>query len=159
MSIFRNYTTDDLGKLCFLFAIPSFLDPDNKESFSVSYDGSKDSFFKQMGTRPKPTSVKSNPSFGRPKKVKEVRFIDGLNTTLRGIPPAYDRSTSYTLRGWTAREAYSFWQERYRWCFGWECKERCDWWFSLRFSCSWNTRYPLGEYHSSACWGCSECYK
>jgi len=93
MSIFRNYTTDDLGKLCFLPAIPSFVDPDEQESFSVSYDSPKDYFFGQMGARPKPSSVKSDPS-GRIRKVKEVRFIDGLNTTLTGIPPSYDRSTS-----------------------------------------------------------------
>jgi len=134
MSIFRNYTTDDFGRLCFLPTIPSFVDPDEEESFSVSHNSPKDYFFGQMGARPKPSSVKSHPSFGRVRKVKEVRFVDGLNTTLRGIPSAYDRSTSWRLRDWTAREAYSFWQERYRW-------------------------YPLGEYHSSACWGYSECCK
>jgi len=80
-----------------------------------------------MGARPKPSSVKSDPSFGGAKKVKEVKFVDSLNTTLRGIPPAYNSSTSWRLRGWTAREAYSFWQERYRWCPCWECKDRCDW--------------------------------
>ena len=113
MSIFRNYTTDDLGRLCFLPAIPSFVDPDEEESFSVSYNSPTDYFFVQMGARPKPSSVKSDPS-GRVKKVKEVRFVDGLNTTLRAIPPAYNMSTSWRLRGWTARKAYSFWQERYR---------------------------------------------
>ena len=84
------------------------MDPDEEESFSVCYDSTKNYFFGQIGARPKPSSVKSDPSFGMQKKVKEVRFIDGLNTTLRGIPPAYDRSTSWGLRGWTAREAYSF---------------------------------------------------
>jgi len=98
MFIFRNYTTDDVGRLCFLTAIPSFVDPDEEESFSVSYNSPKDYFFGQMGSRPKPSSVKSDPSFGGVKKVKEVRFIDGLNTTLRGIPPAYNRSTSWRLR-------------------------------------------------------------
>jgi len=34
---------------------------------------------------------------------------------------------------WTISKAYSFWQERYRWCPCWECKDRCDWWFSLGF--------------------------
>jgi len=159
MSIFRNYTTDDMGRLCFLPAIPSFVDPDEEESFSVSYNSPQDYFFGQMGARPKPSSIKSDPSFGRQRKVKEVRFIDGLKTTLRGIPPASDRSTSWSVRGWTSKEAYSFLEERYRWCPYWECKDRCDWWFSLRLSWSWDTRYPLGEYHSSACWGCSECYK
>jgi len=114
MSIFRNYTTDDLERICFLAAIPSFVDPDEEESFSVSYDSPKDYFFGQMGARPKPSFVRFDPSFGRQKMVKEVRFIDGLNTTLRGIP-TFSRSTPFGLRGWTAREAYSFWQERYRW--------------------------------------------
>jgi len=159
MSIFRNYTTDDFGRFCFLPAIPSFVDPDEEESFSVSYNSHKDYFFGQLGARAKPSSVKSDPSFGRQKKVKEVRFVNGLNTPLRGIPPAYDRSTPWRLGGWTAREAYSFWQERYRWCPCWDCKDRCDWWFSLGFSWGWDTRYPLGEYHSSACWGYSECCK
>jgi len=45
MSIFRNYTTDDMRRLCFLPAIPSFVDPDEEESFSVSYDSPKDYFF------------------------------------------------------------------------------------------------------------------
>jgi len=158
MSIFWNYTTDNVGRLCFLPSIPSFVDPDEEESFSVSYNSPKHYFFGQMGARTKPSSVKSDPSF-RVKKVKEVRFIDGINTTLRGIPPAYNGGTSWRLRGWTAREAYSFWHERYRWCPCWECKDRCDWWFSLGFSWGWDTRYSLGEYHSSACWGCSECCK
>jgi len=70
------------------------VDPDEEESFSVSYNSSKDYFFRQMGARPKPSSVKSDPSFGRVKKVKKVRFVDGLNTTLRSIPPASDRGTS-----------------------------------------------------------------
>jgi len=46
MSTFRNCTTDDLGRLCFLPAIPSFMDPDEEESFSVSYDSPKDYFCK-----------------------------------------------------------------------------------------------------------------
>jgi len=149
MSIFRNYTTDDLGRLCFLPAIPSFVDPDEEESFSVSYASPKDYFFGQMVARPKPSSIKSDSS-GRVREVKEVRFVDGLNTTLRGIPPAYESSTSWSLRGWTAKEAYSFRQERYRWCPWWMCKDRYDWWFSLGFSWGWDTRYPLREYHSSA---------
>ena len=45
MFIFRNYTTDDLGRLCFLPTILSFVDPDKKESFSVSYNSPKDYFF------------------------------------------------------------------------------------------------------------------
>ena len=152
MSIFRNYTTDNLGRLCFLPAIPSFVDPDEEESFSVSYDRPKNYFFGQIGARPLPSSVKSDPSFGRQKKVKEVRFVNDLNTTLRGIPPTYMRRTSWRLRGWTATEAHSFWQEKYRGYPYWECKDRCDWWFSLGFSWGWDTRYPLGAYHSSACW-------
>ena len=52
-----------------------------------------------MGTRPKPSSVKFDPSFSRPKKFKEVKFVECFNTTLRGIPPTYDRSTSLRLRG------------------------------------------------------------
>ena len=126
MAIFRNYTTDDLGRVCFLPAIPSFMDPDEEESFSVSYNSPKDYFFGQMGARPKLSAVKSDPSFGRKRKVKGVRFVDGLNTTLRSIPPAYDRNTSWRVRDWTTREAYSFWQKRYRWCPCWECKDRCD---------------------------------
>jgi len=70
------------------------MDPDEEEYFSVSYKGPIDYFFGQMGARPKPSSVKSDPSFGEKRNIKEVRFIDGLNTTLRGIPPAYNRSTS-----------------------------------------------------------------
>jgi len=66
------------------------MNPDEQESFSVSYNSPKAYFFRQMGARPKPSSIKSDPSFGRPKKVKEVRFVDTLNTTLRGIPPAYN---------------------------------------------------------------------
>ena len=108
ISIFRNYTTDDFGSLCFLPAIPSFVDPDEEESFSVSYNGTKDYFVGQMRARPKPSSVKSDPTFSSVRKVKEVRFVDGLNTTLRGIPPAYDRSSSRRFTSWTAREAYSF---------------------------------------------------
>jgi len=57
MSIFRNYTTDNLGRLCFLLAIPSFVDPDEEKSFSVSCDSPKDYFFGQMGARPEPSSV------------------------------------------------------------------------------------------------------
>ena len=133
MSIFMNCTTDDVGRLCFLPAIPSFVDPDVEQSFLVSYVSSKDYFLGQMGARPNHSSVKSDPSFGRQKKVKEVRFIDGLNTTLLGIP-AFSRSTAFNLSGWTAREAYTFWQERYRWCPYWKCKDSCDWWFSLGFS-------------------------
>jgi len=125
MSIFRNYTTDNVGRLCFLPAIPSFVDPDKEESFSVSYDSPKDYFLGQMRARPKPSSVKSDLSSGRVKKVKEVRFVDGLNTTLRGILTTYNRSISWSLRGWTSREAYSFWQERYRWCPYCECKDSC----------------------------------
>jgi len=65
MSIFRNYTTNNMGRLCFLPAIPSFVDPDEEEFFSVSYDSPRDYFFEQMGARPKPSSVKSDSSFGR----------------------------------------------------------------------------------------------
>jgi len=108
MSIFRNYTTDDVVRLCFLPAIPSFVDPDEEESFSVSYNSLKDYFFRQMGARPKPSSVKSDPT-GKVRKLKEVRFVDSDNTTLRGILPAYDRSTSWRLRGLNAREAFCFW--------------------------------------------------
>jgi len=107
MSIFRNYTTDDLGRLCFFSCIRSFVDPDEEESFSVSYNSPKDYFFRPMGARANLSSIKSDPSLGRQNKVKEVRFVDGLNTTLRGIP-IYNRSTPWKLRGWTAREAYSF---------------------------------------------------
>jgi len=99
MSIFRNYTNDDFGRLCFLPAIPYFVDPDQEECFSVFYDSSKDNFFGQIGARPKPSSVKSDPSLGRVKNFREVRFVDGLNTTLSGIPIAYNRDTSWKLRG------------------------------------------------------------
>jgi len=81
MFIFRNYTTDDFGRRCFLPSIPSFVDPVEEESFSVSYNSPKDYFFGQMRARAKPSSVKSDPYFGRQKKVKEVRFVDSFNTT------------------------------------------------------------------------------
>jgi len=70
MSIFRNYTTTDLRRLGFLLAIPSFVDPNKEESFSVFYNSSKDYFFRQMGPRPKPSSVKSDLCLGGQKKVK-----------------------------------------------------------------------------------------
>jgi len=100
MSNFRNYTTDDVGKLCFLPAIPSFVDPEEEESFSVSYNSPKDYIFGQMGARPKPSSVKFDPSF-RVKKTKEVKFVDGLNTALRGIL-VFSRNSPWWLRSWTA---------------------------------------------------------
>jgi len=46
--------------------IPSFLDPNKEESFSVSNNSTKDYYLGQMGSAPKPSSVKSDPSFGRP---------------------------------------------------------------------------------------------
>jgi len=119
MSISRNYTTDDLDRLCFLPTIPSFVDPDKKESFLVSYDSFRYYFFGQIVARPKPSSVKSDSSFSRQRKFKKVRFVDGLNPTLKGIPPSYNRSIQGGLRGWTTREAYSLLQEKYWWCPYW----------------------------------------
>ena len=113
--------------LCFLPAILSFVDPDKEEFLSVSYNRPKDYFFEQIGARPNSSSIKSDPSFGRTRKVKGVSFVDGLATTLRGISPAYDRSTSWRLRGWTASEAYSFRWKRYSWYHCWGCKNRYDW--------------------------------
>jgi len=144
MSIFRNYTPDDVERLCFLPAITSFVYPDEGAFFSVSYDSTKDYLFGQIGARLKLSLIKSESSFNKRRKVKEVRFVDGLNTTFRGIPAVYNKSTTSRLRGWTAGEAYSFWQERYR-CLCWKCKDMCDWWFSLGFSWSWDTKYPLGS--------------
>jgi hypothetical protein len=159
MAIFQNYTTDDLGRLVMLPALPSFVDPDEDETLSVSYDTPQEYFFSQMEAFPsKSSSVKSDPSFGRPRKVKkEVRFLDTLSGTNRGIPSCKDRNIPFAQRGWSAREAYSWWQERYRWCPCLECKVRCDWWFSLGFQWGWDTRYPLGIFHSPTCWGCREC--
>ena len=114
MSIFRNYTNEKVGMLCYLPAIPSFVDPDKEECFSLSNDSPKDYFFVHMESGPRPSSVKSDTSFGRQKNVKKVRFVDSQNTTFNSIPPTYNRSSSWRLRGWTAREAYSFQQERYR---------------------------------------------
>ena len=75
MFIFRKYTTDHLGRLGFLPAIPSFVDPDEKESFSVSYNSPKNYFIGQMGARPKPFSVKSDPSFGGVRKVRRLWLL------------------------------------------------------------------------------------
>ena len=57
MSIFKNYATDNLGRLCFLPAIPWFVYSDEEDSFSVSYNSPKDYFFGQMGPRPKDSLV------------------------------------------------------------------------------------------------------
>jgi len=75
------------------------MDPDKNESFSVSYNSTKDYFFAQKRARHKASFVKFDAFFGEKKKVKKVRFVDGLNTTLSDIPPAYDSSTSWGPRG------------------------------------------------------------
>jgi hypothetical protein len=160
MSIFRYYTTDDFGKFVFLPSLPSFTDPDEEESQSVSYDTPVDYFWSNFSGCSKPSSVCTCPGYGRSRKVeKQVRFVDTLSGTKRGIPAfPMDRNTPFVKRGWTAREAFSFWQERNRFCPCFDCWDRCDWWFTLGFRWGWDTWFSLdGEYHPSNCIGCKVC--
>jgi len=45
MSILRNYTTNDFGRIVFIPALPSFVDPDTNKLFSVCYNCHKVYYF------------------------------------------------------------------------------------------------------------------
>jgi hypothetical protein len=160
MSIFRYYTTDSLGKFSFQSMPPYVRDPEEGDISFESGSSPKDYFFSIYNPNKRSSSVASDPSSGRPRKVrKQVRFVDDLRGTQRGIPPLKDRTVPFVKRGWSAKEALSFWQERYRLFPDQDNWDRITWWFTLGFDWGWDSMWYLDEFHSSSCWGCRKCAK